>query len=417
MRSRIITELAKQYAKEEPEIKNNLEDTFIITPYVTRNVKGRLVIDKSKINIEEQIILDYYKLLLNRYCNLKFPNRSYIMAEIMNIVPDLHRYHAYTIYKFDFKNFFNTVSSKKSFTYICEALSLKTFEYDFLKKYVSDVMELIPGIGLHNSLVEISGKLFDLEVKKAFKESCLYFARYVDDCILILDENIERDKIEKVIFKLMNQCFGEKVKINNAKTDYFNSSCTNFKFDYLGYEFKKGQTVKQEFKFGVAENKIEKYTKIIDDIVLEYKDTNNIEILSFKLELLFKRVVYYGARKNSNKYRWQVRGISDSYKELKRFMKHNKDFSKITRDTEIFFTRTIERRFNINRVTMPPKIKNQINNNKFTSCFLNNKALLLHQKIGLNHNTLKQRLYVFDNSNMESYSYSELANKLLSIIK
>jgi len=417
MRRRIITELAKEYAKEESEVKNNLEDSVIITPYVTRNVKNRVVIDKSKINIEEQIFLDYYKLLLNRYCNLKFPNRSYIMAEIMNIVPDLHRYHAYTIYKFDFKDFFNTVSSKKSFAYICETLNLKTFEYEFLKKYTSVDRKLIPGIGLHNTLVEIIGERFNLEIKKIFKESCIYYARYVDDCILILDEKIDEDKIEKVIFKLMKQCFGDKVKINDTKTDYYNSSCVNSKFDYLGYEFKKGQNPKSEFKFGIAQNKLEKYTKIINDIVLEYKVTNNIEILSFKLELLFKRVVYYGARKNSNKYRWQVRGISDSYKELKRFMKNSKDFSKITKDTENFFTRTVERSFTRNRVNFPAKIKNQIKNNKFTSCFLNNKTLLLHQKIGLKHNTLKQRLYIVDNSNLESCSYSELANKLLSNIK
>lgn len=417
MRRKIITELALEYAKEESEIKNSLYNKVITTPYVTKNINSRVVIDKSKINIEEQITLDYYKLLLNRYCNLRFPNRSYIMAEIMNIVPDLHRYHAYTIYKFDFKDFFNTISSKKSFAYICDELDLKTFEYEFLKKYTRVINELIPGIGLHNTLVEVVGRKFDLEIKKTFQEGCLYYARYVDDCILILDEKIDREKIEKVILRLMKQCFGNKSKINYDKTDYYNSSCTNIKFDYLGYEFKTGQLAKSEFKFGIAQSKLEKYINVIKDIVIEYKVTKDIEVLSYKLELLFKRVVYYGVRKNSNKYRWQVRGISDSYKELKRFMKNSKDFKRITRGTENFFTREVERVFRINRVAMPAKIKNQLKNNKFTSCFLNNKTLLLHQKIGLTHNKLKQKLRTFDNSNLENDSYNELANKLLSIIK
>ncbi|WP_252504438.1 hypothetical protein [Sporosarcina sp. Marseille-Q4943] len=418
MRRKIIAELAKQYVKEEREIIQSLYKSKRITPYITRNVKNRLVIDKTQINIEELIILDYYKLLLNKYCNLKFPNRSYIMAEIMNIVPDLHCYHAYTIYKFDFQDFFNTVSSIKSFDYLCEALDLRTYEYDFLKKYTNTINKLIPGIGLHNTLVEIMGENFDLEVKKAFKESCLYYARYVDDCILILDERVDRSRIEEVIFKLMSQCFGNKLKVNNIKTDYYNSLDTKIKFDYLGYEFKNGQSVKSKFQFGIAENKLNKYTVKLNDIVLEYKETNNIEVLSYKLEIFFKRIVYFGVRKNSNKYRWQVRGFSDSYKELKRFMTNNNDFSRITSDTKNFFTRTIERRFTINQVAVPAEINNQLKNNKFISCFLKDRTVLLHRRLGLTHEKLKQKLYILDNgnSNFENDSYNELAKKMLTII-
>lgn len=419
MRRKIIAELAKEYLKEEKEIIDSLYKDTEITPFITKNVKTRLVIDKTKINIDELVVLDYYKLLLNKYCNLKFPNRSYIMAEIMNIVPDLHCYHAYTIYKYDFRDFFNTVCPKKSFEYLCEAFDLKTYEHDFLKKYISTKNNLIPGIGLHNTLVEIMGGVFDLEVKKAFKKTCLYYARYVDDCILILDERVDRKKIEEVIFKLMNQCFGNKLKVNNNKTDYYNSLNINIKFDYLGYEFKKGQSIKSEFKFGIAGSKLDKYIGRINNLVLEYKETNDIDLLCCKLEILFKRIVYFGVRKNSNKYRWQVRGFSDSYKELKRFMNNNNDFSKITSDTKNFFTRTIQRGFTINQIAMPAEINNQIKNNKFVSCFLKDRTVLLHRKLGLTHEKLKQKLYILDksNCNFENDSYDELAKKMLSLIK
>ncbi|PEF83369.1 hypothetical protein CN939_30685 [Bacillus thuringiensis] len=417
MRTKIIAELVDHYEKEENEVINILKDFAKITPYKTMISKDRTVINKSLIKKEEQIVLDYYKLLLNRYCNIKFPNRSYIMTELMNLVPFLHNYYAFTIYKFDFKEFFYNISPKQSFKYISDSVNLKTSEFTFLKNYTNDIEELIPGVGLHNSLIELSGDYFDFEVKKAFKDGFLYYARYVDDCILILDEKVDENKIENTIIKLMKKCLGNKMEINLDKTEYYHSGCVNYNVNYLGYVFQKGQLATNPFKFGIAKKKLDKYAEQINNIVLEYKDNNDLEMLSLKLELVFKRIVYYGTRKNSKKYRWQVRGISDSYKELKRFMKNNEDYKRITKETETFFGRSIERSFAKNRIEMPAKIKNQLKNKKFISCFLNNRALLLHQKLGLNHSKLKEIVTILNKDNLENHSYSDLANILLTRIR
>ncbi|MCU5397412.1 hypothetical protein [Bacillus toyonensis] len=417
MRKKIIAELVDYHEKEEKEVIDVIKNFAKITPYKTMVSKDRTVINKSLINKEEQIVLDYYKLLLNRYCNIKFPNRSYIMTELMNLVPFLHNYYAFTIYKFDFKDFFYNISPKQSFKYISDSVNLKTSEFMFLKNYTNDIEELIPGVGLHNSLVELSGNYFDLEMKKAFKDGFLYYARYVDDCILILDEKVDKNEIENTVLKLMKKCFGNKMAINVAKTEYYNSGSVNYDVNYLGYVFQKGQSATNPFKFGIARKKLDKYTEQINNIVLEYKNNNDIEMLSLKLELVFKRIVYYGARKNSKKYRWQVRGISDSYKELKRFMKDNDDFNRITNETKNFFCWSIERSFARNRIDLPAKIKNQLKNKKFISCFVNNKALLLHQNLGLNHSKLKAKVNIVYKDNLENYGYSDLANILLTRIK
>lgn len=417
MRKKIIAELVECYKKEEEEILDILKEHVKIEPYETTKPRDRIIIDKSGIEVEEQIVLDYYKLLLNMYCNIKFPNRSYIMTELMNLMPILHKYYAYTIYKFDFKDFFYSISSKKSFEYICDSINLKTNEFTFLKNYTKENEELTPGIGLHNSLVELNGNNFDLEMKKAFKEGFLYYARYVDDCILILDEKVAEDKLEKTVLNLMKKCFGNKITINLDKTEYYQSGDVNYKINYLGYVFEKGQSAKNQFKFGIAEKKLKKYKKQIEKIVLEYDGNKDVEMLSFKLELVFKRIVYYGTRKNSNKYRWQVRGISDSYKELKRFMKNNDDYDKITNPTEKFFCKTIEEGFRRNGIPIPAKIKNQLKNKKFISCFFNNQALLLHPKLGLSHGDLKEKVKIVYKNNVESCNYNELAEKLLKNIR
>ncbi|PFL73144.1 hypothetical protein COD81_29005 [Bacillus cereus] len=417
MRKKIIAELAECYKKEKKEILDILIEHVKIDTYETTDSRGRVVIDKSGIVIEEQIVLDYYKLLLNMYCNIKFPNRSYIMTELMNLMPILHKYNAYTIYKFDFKDFFYSISSKKVFEYICDSVNLKTNEFTFLKNYTKENEELIPGIGLHNSLVELNGNNFDLEMKKAFKEGFLYYARYVDDCILILDEKVAKDKIEKTVLKLMKKCFGNKITINHDKTDYFQSGDIQYKINYLGYVFEKGQSADLQFKLGIADKKLDKYKKQIEKIVLEYNANDDLEMLSLKLELVFKRVVYYGTRKNSTKYRWQVRGISDSYKELKRFMKSNNDYDQITKSTERFFCKSIVESFGRNRIPMPAKIENQLKNKKFISCFFNNQALLLHPKLGLSHGDLKEKVKIVYKNNVESCNYNELAEKLLKNIR
>jgi hypothetical protein len=418
MRYNILSKLSNQYNETEEYINKEVNSIKSFNPFSIKTVKDREVIDKSNISRDELIVLDYYKILINNYYKINYPNRSYIMTELVNIVPFLHLYNRYVIYKFDFKNFFYNISLKKSLKFLKEGINLKPNEYKFLKKYTEQINECVPGIGLHNSLVEVCGKHFDNEMKESFKDKGLiFYARYVDDCILILDEKLSEEEIENTVLKLITKSFGVNLKLNDEKTQYFTSECVNFEIDYLGYAFQKGQSLTKPFKIGISKKKIKKYTDKINKIIQEYRDQDDIELLDYKLDVFFKRIVYYGDRKNDGNYRWQVRGISDSYKELKRFMNREKAFDNITNDTEKLFSKTIEVCFNKNRVGIPPKIQNQLKHNKFVASFLNNRAILLHSKIGLTHKDLKKKLEIIYDGNVENCNYSELARKLLHRIK
>ncbi|MDI6647931.1 reverse transcriptase domain-containing protein [Bacillus altitudinis] len=418
MRKKIICELANEFEKNEKDILSLLHTGKNITPYKTHfNNKGREIINKDHITKEEQIILSYYKLLLNKLCAIRFPNRSYTMTELMNLMPNIHKYKSYTIFRFDIKNFFYKIDPKKSLGYIKKTLNLRSNEFVFLNNYTESQNNLIPGLGLHNSLVEICGYHFDLTTKKIFRENLLYYSRYVDDCILVFDEIITEEVIKGDILKLLKCCFGDKIELNlnESKTKYVNSNWERFEIDYLGYTFQKDQS--EKLKFGISEKKLEKYKGKIDNIVLEYCNSNNVDVLSLKLELLFKRIVYLGNRKNNNKYRWQVRGLSENYKELKRFMKKNDDFSRITKNTQNFFKKEVQLSFRKRNIQIPAKINNQIKNKKFISSFINNRALLLHKKIGLKHNDLKKKLKILTDENVDGRSYSDLASEFLIKIK
>jgi hypothetical protein len=415
LRRRIIKKLAHSFSLEECEIESTVYNFNYIPTYSTRIIKNRKVIDKSKLLANENIALEYYKGLINSYSTFSFPNRSFIMTELMNIIPYLHCYNSYTIYKFDFKEFFYNIDLKNCFKFINEDLSLKKREFKFLKNYLNNLKECTPGIGLHNSLVELIGTRFDLKVMNNFKDmGLLTYCRYVDDCILILDEKLDETIIVKEIKKLMKEVFGQKLSINESKTDYYNCDDTNYKFTYLGYVFEKGQSKKAPYKLGIAPKKLIKYVTKINEIVIEYKHDQDIEALSLKLELMFKRVVFYGSRKPNERKKWQVRGIGDSYKELKRFINDNDNLKNLTKETADLFEWTIRECFRNNGIHTPPKINNQLKNKKFASCFINNRATLLHRKIGLNHKQLKKVVSILDSRNLDSYGYKELANILLN---
>ncbi|WP_456272431.1 hypothetical protein [Bacillus sp. AK031] len=414
MRGKIIKRIAMKFDMTEKEVQNLVYTKKVINQYNTKIVKNRTIIDKDRVTLEEQVVLDYYKLLVN-HSGIRFPNRSFIMSELMNIIPYLHLYKNYTIFKFDFKDFFYNICTRKNFEELNTRIKLNPTEKEFLKKYTQSVSSYTPGIGLHNSLIEISGEKFDYEIKKLFrKRGFLFYARYVDDCILILDEKINKTQTEELVSLAIDKTFGKKLELNKRKTQYANDQSSGYEIDYLGYSFQKGQSNQDQFKFGISRKKLEKYNSKIEEFVLEYKNSGDIEKLSFKLELFYKRIVFFGDKKGDKNYKWQVRGISDSYKELKRFINSDYEFSKITKDTKKLFNKTIEINFRKNGMPIPPKINNQIQNNKFISCFLNNKALLLHRQIGLNYQELKTKLELVHEGKVEEEGYSELAGLLLN---
>lgn len=407
MRSRITNTLSEMHNLEIGEIKEIITSCKKITPYNYKNVKGRKVIDKEKIFKNESVSLDYYKNLLNIYGNIKFPNRSAIMSELMNVMPDMHKYHAYTIYKFDIMQFFYNVDSRKSWIHIDNLLNLHPHEREFFSKYVKVNKNLMPGIGLHNSMIEVLGNYFDIKVKESFNDNCIFYSRYVDDGIIILDEVIPLTEIEDTISKLLKSILGKNIKLNNLKTKYFNKSYSRIEFEYLGYQFSKKQ--KSSFDFGIAKSKIDKYKEKMEKYIDEYKRTRDEDILDFQLDILFKRIVFYGSRKNNNTPRWQVRGISDSYKELKRFMKNTENISKITPETVSFFEKAVIQSFGKLREPIPQRINNKIVNKRYLSNFCKNRTILIHPKLGWRYIDLKnclENIYKVDTTNK---SYLEIA--------
>lgn len=415
MRQSILQDLATIYSESDLDIRKRILECKHINSYSVKIINKRAVIDKSKVEDHELITLDYYKMLLNKYGSFRFPNRSNIMSELMHIIPYLKKYNSFTIYKFDIEKFFYNINPSKILSFVDDKYHLKSHERQFIKKYLKSNKILYPGIGLHNSLIEILGNEFDKLIREYFNKKCIFFSRYVDDGIIILDEKIDEKEINRTIKGILKATLGGRLEFNKLKTNYFNNECKKIDFEYLGYHFSTKQN--GDFEYGIARTKIDKYEIKIREILREYQQTKEVKKLDFSLELLFKRVVYYGNKSNDVRSRWQVRGLSDSYKELKRFIDPNDIKGNINSLTYCFFTNSIKKEFNNLKEPIPKLIKNKIENRKYLANFYKNRTVLLHPNLGWSYKFLAGNLKENLGVNDKGLSYEDLAAVLLKHIK
>lgn len=61
---------------------------------------------------QRSILLLNFEKKLDLIFNVKYPNRSEIMPELFSLIKEIERLTNYTVYKFDFKSFFETIDAK-----------------------------------------------------------------------------------------------------------------------------------------------------------------------------------------------------------------------------------------------------------------------------------------------------------------
>ena len=103
-----------------------------------------------------------------------------------------------------------------------------------------------------------------------------------------------------------------KEQIEKYYTKYMHDNLK--KFTYLGYLFKFSD---KKYKFGIAEEKLEKYGKEIDKITLEYLNNGDVELFRQRILFFISRRVYYNVFASNNKIaKWDVAGITANYNLL-----------------------------------------------------------------------------------------------------
>lgn len=316
---------------KQVDFENNIEKGII-----KQQKKARLI---YKINgTNEEIALKYLKRRLDIELNIKYANRSCIMRELFPIIENITCFGDFTIFRFDFKHFFESVEARKIFDEFVVNTNLRRYEKDLLKKLTELYKYCFAGLPTSNAFIEVVANRFDQVLKsKLWDRGLCFYSRYVDDGILVFNEFVDETYIQKMLNYAIREVFNmPSVKLNDDKTCYLTKYTGDLKFNYLGYQFEKSRRGnKVIFLYGIADSKISKYQNKLDAIIKQYTKDNNIELFRHRILYYISRAVFY--TNTNSRYsilgKWDVSGIIENYGLLRKYIVNK---SRLIRTTQVF---------------------------------------------------------------------------------
>lgn len=385
----------------------------------------------------EQCLCIYLKRCLDREFRIKYPNRNDQIQLLFETVSSIQNMKDFTIIKFDFLDFFNSISSEYVYLkFICNS-KLERFQKDLLKSFVEKCKYCYAGINTSNVMAEIVSQYFDQVVKQCFHDKGLiFYRRYVDDGILIFNKYISEEEGKTELEKALNISFKDaSVNANNnsntslnmdagkftyiSKRRLDNAVNTEFLFNFLGYQFGLSTNINRRnkketvIKYGITDAKIKKYTNKIKKIAEEYKIDNDIEILRHRLKAFSCRTVY--RRKKYSSKIWKSKGFISNYNELKYYL------DKLDSNTKNFLENGIIDTLTSISIDKPYFLKGKQEESPY-SLYYNlkrNRTLLFEENdhIGINYATLVKMCKQVGIISTDNKSYNALLREYLIKIR
>lgn len=369
-----------------------------------QNGKKRYIKLYSDLYSPESILCQCVKQVLDRTFKIKYPNRNRTIKSLFAILSAVKQMSDFTIVKFDFKDYFNSVSTMYLFEKFLKHNLLNRLETDIIKDFSYKTKYAYAGLSTSNAMAEIIAKHFDNAVRQALvSKGVLFFERYIDDSVLIINEHIDEKEIKNILQTALDTIFHDdviksvpkcKTKFNNSKFQYISKrmlSTVPKPLDYLGYEFWLSSNSKGsiEIKYGITQDKRNKYSKRMDKFIECYTDSahpdcGDLELLRHRIAAFSSREVYLSKRYRSNI--WKVKGFISNYGELRYLI----GTGLIHDDTEKFLDNMIIEAFARASIAEPYFLKgakggagyNLLENMKV------NKTILLVNHIGYDYNSL-----------------------------
>ena len=376
-------------------------DFSISEPIVlNQNGKKRFVKQFKDFYSAESVLCQCIKQILDRAFKVKYPNRNKSVRMLFGVLTAIKQMSDFTIVKFDFKDYFNSVSAVYVFEKFIKDKLSDRFEINLINEFAKKTKYAYAGFCTSNVIAEIIAKYFDEAVKMAFiDKGILFFERYIDDAVIIFNEYVEDIECRDILQKALESVFKDKTldvqlkcktRFNNSKFSYIsrrNMGISTVSFDYLGYKFwLSAQDKKTDIKYGITQSKQDKYNKRVDELISYYtnsnhQDYNNLELLRHRIAAFTSRTVYRSRRFYSDV--WKARGFITNYGELRYLL----GTSHIDSGTEDFLRNMINEAFNRASIAVPyfligahPKSGYNLFENMKV-----NKTLLLVEHIGYDY--------------------------------
>ena len=245
----------------------------------------------------DKLIVNYLAKRLRETFDITFPDRDRIMEIVVNLIDSLPRLQDYTIYRFDFKDFFKSLSAEYIYDEYIRESNMSRSEKKLLLELISKTGSYgcAQGLATSNVLVEIIAKVFDNAIITQFDEfGLVLYKRYVDDGILIFNRRVGKKEIRSILQEKIDMVFNsdkydgkstkKNVVLSEEKERYQTRYTGDDQFDYLGYSFLlERQEQVAYYKYGIALQKLEKYKMQLEKIYEDYAISGNIRLLYHRL--------------------------------------------------------------------------------------------------------------------------------------
>ena len=292
----------------------------------------------------ERFLCTYLKRIIDKTFKLKYANRNEQIHLLFGILSTVQNMRDFVIVKFDFEDFFNSISSEYVYKKFIDNSLLNRELKILFSKFISECKYCYAGLNLSNVFAELISREFDSYIYNTFSENGLiFYKRYVDDGILIFNKHIAKQDCVDGLQKAIQNTFycqankikcKNKTKLNMSKFNYISRRDiigNQFQiFDYLGYNFtlSLNSSNKLIIKYGITDSKIQKYQLRLKNIVEDYKNSENpnMEILRHRIKAFCCRIVY--RRKKQKTLVWKAKGFISNYNELRFHMTQLDDLTK-----------------------------------------------------------------------------------------
>ena len=409
--NKILNRIKQQYINKDIDFKSKIKFKRIISLGKKRSV----------VYFGDKFCLEYYlikyfvhdiKDMQNKgLANMKVPTQK-----ILNYLENAITFDHFTIIRFDFKNYYNNLSSEYIYEKFIKNFKLTSEERYFLEEYVKQVPYCFAGLGTSNYFAEIMDSYIEEQLEIAFNKigNAVCF-HYGDDFNIFIDKKLNKDFSLNLILSIIQNIFHDKNILSNTfnkekihtegnKFTLLTNDDLPITFNFLGYEyliFKKDDKI--DFTYGTIDYTINKYKQNLKDVLNEYKDNTEAQriiIIMQTHKISYPNPSLFNDDKN----------ISPRFNEQTKCLKFKPN--KLNEKTVYFLKNAIFDVYKELNLNLPYFLKDKNENCKYNlyNNLIKGKFLFFKSNGGVSKHQLIKMAKPFDkNKNFDSLSYNEIA--------
>ncbi|MDY0923726.1 antiviral reverse transcriptase Drt3a [Leclercia sp. CFBP8987] len=282
--------------------------SFTLNSFSSYAENGKKIFTTS--SVDDEIVLSKLNYNIKHIYNIRQSDRHTIIKQVISLLKEeCPKY----IYKFDIKDFYESID----LSLCCRAVledNLLSFDSIFiLKEYIqkvesANVIGIPRGIGLSSTLSELAMRPFDNIINK--NPTIYYYTRFVDDILIFSTERIDIKKNiiknlpiglqlnwkkNKILSILPCKCHEQCSCVVNKcccwdKCKCKNTDSKNHSFDFLGYQFQfPNLSLKNSSKQLKVDISLKKMNKLKNRIYLSFDDYHqkgNFKLLESRIKFL-----------------------------------------------------------------------------------------------------------------------------------